>query len=1079
MTFSTHYHHLCRVTCQRLGIIGLLLGLLMIAPVESHAQIGSACDSIGITPEYDGPGCCWDFVLRNNSTFQPFNSIKATVLSSGGTVKSASGGFPTTTGAISATWTFPNNLGQGNTRIKGCFDSPGGTITLFFEWKYNGVTYCTDTLTLDCPDGPTNECDTDTLRISTGWNRYSGTLQNVGEWTSTWRVTGDPYPGTTEPRPAAVVAKDSLWNGPIGTSRWISSYLTPENDTIGTYTFETCFCVKGDAREVMLKMGILADDRARVYINGTQIGSNPATNGYTLPEGRVDVDITQYLVVGRNCLSVEVDNTNIRRMGLDVDGTITAKGLGLQRAACCEIGGDILGTKYRDINCNGERDPGEPGVPGFQIISTHGDTTFTDRFGNYYFKNVPAGVAILYEVDQPGWSRSYPTTEDGTHSVPVIDGSVSASYDFGNCREKIDTSGCFEYREDSTSCELSRVTGEGRYRHAFGIRARQECDYNQVVRFQVIAPQDVTLSQSNFLVSGTFYPQSFAITGPGAIPGRVVRLRAILCCVAGGGNGQPGDTIACCSEVIEITLPECDTTGGGGNDICTECCLDFPKSFPRLTQWSSSSGISSVTGMVSAGKSKICTVSATLVDAKVNGRPVYGQFVPSNTLGGQVGLTPSMHEVVWTGVDVSNGAAPFNLRIQFPGLSYSSVVDRLEYCVRFRFTDAECRTCDTLICFTQQRIRWIFPGGFGLPNGAESDQKGVTGESAAATTFEGSLTGSEAGELRVTFPEAPSQLGTVTYVGLEVQPGEEFVEITGATSAETTFQTFGFGVASIPFAKQANDLLSVEMTYNGLNNRNSLDHFVTLRFVSDLFPGDTLEESGSIRLLRTEFQGGDSLELGMKMGDVRTWALYLHNRNGSAQTLSRLQLETPEGIEILAVGPGPDQRSATIAYLGGERDAAAFDLGELATTLAPDSTIGPIYVTLAGTSNLFEVGFRTLNVNGQVITEGSITVDDDPSSVREGGDGRTGTGRLINGVYPNPVTGRTTVSFTLPRTSSNVELILLDPTGREVMRLLDRSTLRGGEQRLSFETEGLPSGSYHLMLRMDGTVESIPVQILD
>lgn len=1059
---------------------GLILGLLSIAPVESHAQLGSACDSIGITPEYDGPGCCWDFVLRNNSTFQPFNSIKATVLSSGGTVKTASGGFPATTTAISATWTFPNGIGQGNTRIRGCFDSPGETITLYFEWKYNGVTYCTDTLTLDCPDGSTNECDTDTLRISTGWNRHRGALESVGEWTSAWRVTGDPYPGTTEPRPAAVVLPDSLWDGPIGTSRWISSYMTAENDTTGIYTFETCFCVKGDVREAMLRMGILADDRARVYINGTRIGNNPATNGYTLPAGRVDVDITQYLVAGRNCLSVEVDNTDIRKLGLDVDGMITAKGLGLQRAACCETGGDILGTKYRDINCNGERDPGEPGVPGFRIVSTHGDSTFTDRFGNYYFSKVPTGSTILYEVDQPGWSRSYPTTEDGTHTVPVIDGSVSASYDFGNCREKVDTFECFVYREDSTTCELSRTPGEQQFRHAFAVRALQKCDYNQIVRVQVIGQQNVAISQSSFLASGTFYPQSFAITGPGAVPGATIRLGVTICCVAGGGNGVPGDTISCCAEVITITLPECDTIGGGGgNDICTECCLDFPKSFPRLTQWSSSSGISSVTGMMSAGTSKICTVSATLVDAKVNGRPVYGQFVPSNILGGQVGLTPTMHEVVWTGVDVSAGAVPFNLRIQLPGLSFTSVVDRLEYCVRFRFTDAECRTCDTLVCFTQQRVRWIFPGGFGLPNGIESEDKGVTGQSVAAATFEGSLTGPEASELTVTFPEAPAQLGTVTYVGLEIQPGEEFVEITGATSAETTFRTSGFGVASIPFAKQAKDLLSVEMTYNGLNNRNSLDHFVTLRFVSDLFAGDTLEESGSIRLLRTEFQGGDSLELGMKMGDVRTWALYLHNRNGSAQTLSRLQLETPEGIEILAVGPGPDQRSATIAYLGGERDAAAFDLGELATRLGPDSTIGPIYVTLAGTSRLFEIDFRTLNVNGQVISEGSITVDDDPSSVHDDADRRAGTGRLINGVYPNPATGRTTVSFTLPRTSSNVELILLDAGGREVMRLLDRTTLRGGEQRLSFETDGLPSGSYHLMLRMDGNVESIPVQILD
>ena len=1058
---------------------GLLYGLLGIAPVESHAQLGSPCDSIGITPEYDGPGCCWDFVLANNSTFQPFNSVKATVISSGGTVTSASGGFPATTTATSATWTFQNNLGQGNTRIRGCFDSPGETITLYFEWKYNGVTYCTDTLTLDCPDGPTNECDTDTLRISTGWNRHQQKLEATGGWTSAWRVTSDPYPGTTEPRPAAVIAPDSLWDGPIGTSRWISSYMTPANDTVGTYTFETCFCVKGDVREAMLKMGILADDRARVYINGTQIGGNPATNGYTLPAGRVDLDITRYLVVGRNCISVEVDNRNRRVMGLDVDGTITAKGLGLQKATCCEVGGDVLGTKYRDDNCNGQRDPGEPGVAGFRIVSTHGDTTTTDRFGNYYFSGVPAGSTILYEIDQPGWTRSYPNTEEGTHTVPVTDGSVSASYDFGNCREKEDTVECLEYREDSTVCEPSGLPGEFRYRHHFALRGLQECDYNQVASLRVITPQNITLSQERFLVSGTFFPQSIAITGPDAVPGTSVDIEVTLCCIAEGTQGGGGDTVACCTEIIRLTLPECDTTGGG-EKICRECCLDFPKSFPRLTQWSSSSGISSVTGSVSAGNSKICTVSATLVDAKVNGRPVYGQFVPSNLLGNQLGITPTMHEVVWTDTDVSNGAVPFNLRVQFPGLSYTSVVDRLEYCVRFRFTDAECRTCDTLICFTQQRVRWIFPGGFErLPNEIGSDQKGVTGERSAAATFEGSLTGPESGELMVTFPEAPQQLGTVTYVGLEIQPGVEFVEITGATSPETTFLQKGSGVRSLPFSMSANDEMTVALKYIGLNNRNSLDHFVTFRFVSESFPGDTLEESGPVRLLRKEFEGGDSLELGMKRDDLRTWALYLHNRNASAQPLSRLQLETPQGIEIVAAGPGPDPQSATVAYRDGERDAAAFDLQEVAGRLGPDSTIGPIYLTLAGESKLFELAFRTLNLNGQVISEGSITIDDEPSSVRGGDDTGERQRRLINGVYPNPTNGSATVSFTLPRATTEVELILLDPSGREVMRLLERENLHAGEQRLTFDTKELPSGAYHIVLRQGGEVASIPVRILD
>ncbi len=1060
----------------RAALFILTIGLFLGAPVESDAQLTSSCDSTILTPEYSGPGCCWDFILTTNSNLQPFNSVQATILTQNATVLSATGGFPSTTTAITASWGFPNNLPKGSTRINGCFTSQSGSITLLFEWKYNGITICTDTVTLDCPSGGGEQCHTDTVRLNTGWNPFSESLDTVGEYTTYWRIIEDPEFGTTEPRPAVIVPTDSIWNGPLGASRWISSYPDSNDHVIGKYVFQTCFCTRGDIRDVRLFMDILADDRARVYVNGNFVGGTPTTLGYRTPANRINTDITRFLTTGRNCITVEVDNATGRKMGLNIDGYITANGLGLEEPKCCYNGGAITGTKFHDLNCNGTRDPGEPGIAGFRIVSDHGDSTLTDGRGNYYFLDVPIGAYLVHEVNLPGWRQSFPDSTNPRHSAQVVPGKGLKRYDFGNCNDEVDSTGCLQYDADSTWCD--EVNGKKVYSHRFSVRSLLPCKANQVASISVVGPPGVTVSPGSFLVSGSFYQQTISISGPGATPGTTVALEVEVCCIEGGGQGQAGDTVECCREIIRVTLPECRKEDDEDPKECRECCNEFPKEFPRLSQWSSSSGISSITGIMGAGTDQICKVTATLTEVRINGSPAFGQFVPINLLDGQVGVQPSMHEVEWTNVDVSTGPRPFNMRVQIPGMPWNAISDQVEYCIRFRFTDVNCVTCDTVICFTQQRSRWIFPGGFTLPNGIAPEKGSDPTLSSAAEGIEGELTGPEAGRLDVTFPTPPAALGPITYVGLEIYPAEEFVEITGATSTGYTFRTSGFGVASDPFSADPGDQLSVDLTYNGLNNRSSLDHWVTIRFVRQGFELDTLEETGPLTFYRQAFQGGDSLELGEKMEDVRTWGLWLHNRNGSDEPLARLQLSTPEGIEILAVGPGPDRQNAVIAFVDGTTDAAAIDLAGLASTVDADGTVGPIYVTLGGTLDMFDIGFATLNGAGITISEGSVTVNDDPTSVS---DGRGLTGNrlgLLEGLYPNPTTQNVTVAFRLQSSGQTTTIRLLDAAGRDVLTLLERDDLHAGEHRLSFDTEGLASGTYHVVLNHGDRVERLPLQIV-
>jgi len=97
----------------------------------------------------------------------------------------------------------------------------------------------------------------------------------------------------------------------------------------------------------------------------------------------------------------------------------------------------ITGLKFNDLNGNGVRDSGEPGLANWTIQVTNStgntQTTTTDSAGNYSLTVPAPGTYTVAEVLQSGWTQTAPTT--GTYSVTVSPGQVITNFNFGNKKQ--------------------------------------------------------------------------------------------------------------------------------------------------------------------------------------------------------------------------------------------------------------------------------------------------------------------------------------------------------------------------------------------------------------------------------------------------------------------------------------------------------------------------------------------------------------------------------------------------------------------------------------------------------------------
>ena len=101
--------------------------------------------------------------------------------------------------------------------------------------------------------------------------------------------------------------------------------------------------------------------------------------------------------------------------------------------------GEIHGSKWHDLNANGIRDAGEPGLANWTIFLDDGNgtldigetSTVTDINGDFSFIDLIPGDYTVVELPQYGWQQTFPAG-DGTHLLTLIAGQIVDNIKFGN-----------------------------------------------------------------------------------------------------------------------------------------------------------------------------------------------------------------------------------------------------------------------------------------------------------------------------------------------------------------------------------------------------------------------------------------------------------------------------------------------------------------------------------------------------------------------------------------------------------------------------------------------------------------------
>ncbi len=182
-------------------------------------------------------------------------------------------------------------------------------------------------------DGVPDECqnlpDDLSLILNTGFDQIAKLLLPEGELPDGTDDDDWVFVNTETPRPAKVVIDPvAQWPDPLSDSLWIS--VDPDRGSsvpgLSKPILEHCFCLAPEARNPEIRLQLLADDRATVFLNDSLLAGpgGDFASGEPLTVIHQDNSKIQLFRPGINCLSVELDDSGGVVTGLNLIGTIPA-----------------------------------------------------------------------------------------------------------------------------------------------------------------------------------------------------------------------------------------------------------------------------------------------------------------------------------------------------------------------------------------------------------------------------------------------------------------------------------------------------------------------------------------------------------------------------------------------------------------------------------------------------------------------------------------------------------------------------------------------------------------------------------
>ncbi|MBI5324383.1 MAG: T9SS type A sorting domain-containing protein [Ignavibacteriae bacterium] len=450
---------------------------------------------------------------------------------------------------------------------------------------------------------------------------------------------------------------------------------------------------------------------------------------------------------------------------------------------------------------------------------------------------------------------------------------------------------------------------------------------------------------------------------------------------------------------------------------------------------------------------------------------------PSNGLLGVFGTFRSepfySREVIWgdyhhvlSSVVLNN--ANMELLIEFPPVT-SRTGDRLKFIIRYEFTDTNCCTCDKL--FEYYIDRKYFSDN--LTHGeVKKDKNGniIQGQEADNDVYI-TMTDYQNGTLHISNTSNGQNAITITNVELTPQYPVEI-----DTMHDNSTGSIKVGrIAKLPVNIGAGSQSDITLGYDNSVEKGLFTNTVTLMFIYNDLPLDTLNLDLENINSRVEGGGGDQLALDntANLQNVYTYALNLSNANSYEEGIRSIELKTPAGADLLAVGPVIDQQQIILnAYsIGGANSQLLPQVPASAevSSILPGESVKPIYISLRGTGTV-NIDFVTYNGNDEKMTEGTFQLVTSVVNLDDNGN-QNADFTFVN-CYPNPASNNVTFQFIARHDINNVTLELTDVTGHVVARILDNNSISTGNHVVVFNTNKLASGAYYYTLRSGNNVKT-------